>query len=113
MHTDITKTFGKILLYRYRSKLFSCIGKNKSIYTLKIYDIKQLKNIVNYLDNVEDEEALKAAEEIRGIWADINGEDVIPVLKDIQADGLGKNTFEHHKNAPRRTHIFCTLPLLS
>ena len=76
--------------------LYDPSGKNyKDVLELSENDIKQLKNIVNYLDNAKDKEALKAAEEIRAIWSDINGEDVIPVLKDIQADGLGKNTFKN------------------
>ena len=89
MDIHTMQSYMKDLLYDESGK------KYKDILELSENDIKQLKNIVNYLDNVKDEEALKAAEEIRGIWADINGEDVIPVLKDIQADGLGKNTFKN------------------
>jgi len=68
-------------------------GKPKDILTLNENDIKQLKNIVNYLDDATDPDILDTAEQIRSIWADINGDDIVPTLEQIEADGLGKATF--------------------
>ena len=61
--------------------------------TLTETDIRQLKNIVNYLDDTKDEVLQEAAEQIRAIWANADGDDIIPTLESIRADGLGNKTF--------------------